>query len=298
VKDRATRPRPAAKRVAGADDSRWPRLRPARRSQAGRQLRALCRSAGRLIAEFGLIEEGDRVVCALSGGRDSATLLEVLLRLRAKAPVRFTVAAIVVQPGFPEFDAAAVADFAAARGVETFRVDADILGTMQDLGWKATPCAMCSRLRRGVLYRVSAELGFNRLALGHHGDDAIETALMNMLFNGQLRAMAPRLVPEPPAPLVIRPLLGSFESEVAAYARARGFQTVDAACPLCDLSMDSERKAIKHLLLELSADHPRIRSSLLASLGNVSPESLLDQRLTRSICIPSLTATSKTRSSR
>lgn len=276
-----TRPRPAAERVAQADDSLWSRLRPARKSDAGRQLRALCRSAGRIIADYGLICAGDRVICALSGGKDSATLLEVLLRLRVQAPVPFTIAAIVVQPGFVGFDASAVADFAAARGVETFRVDADILSTMRDLGWSTAPCALCSRLRRGVLYRVSAELGFNRLALGHHGDDTIETALMNMFFSGQLRAMAPRLEPEPPAPVVIRPLLGCFEAEVAAYARARSLPTVDTDCPLCDVSMDSERKAIKHLLLELAADHPRIRSSLLASLGNVSPESLLDQRLTR-----------------
>jgi tRNA 2-thiocytidine biosynthesis protein TtcA len=276
-----TGPRPPAERIAEADDSLWPRLRPPRRSQAGRLLKGLCRSAGRLIADFELIAEGDRVLCALSGGKDSATLLEVLLRLQAKAPVEFTLAAIVVQPGFLGFDADAVAEFAAARGVESFRVNADILDTMQVLGWKAAPCALCSRLRRGVLYRVAAELGFNRLALGHHGDDAIETALMNMFFSGQVRAMAPRLEPEPPAPVVIRPLLGCFEAEVAAYARARGLHTVDTACPLCDVSMDSERKAIKHLLLELAADHPNIRSSLLASLGNVDPKSLSDQRLTR-----------------
>jgi tRNA 2-thiocytidine biosynthesis protein TtcA len=221
------------------------------------------------------------VLCALSGGKDSAALLEVLLRLQARAPVPFTVAAVVVQPGFVGFDADAVAAFAASRGVASYVVDADILGTMQHLSWTRAPCAMCSRLRRGVLYRVAAELGFNRLALGHHADDAIETALLNMLFNGQLRAMAPRLVPAAPAPVVIRPLLGCFESEVAAYARARGLSAWDTACPLCDVSMDSERKAIKHLLLELSADHPRIRGSLLASLGNVSPEALMDQRLTR-----------------
>lgn len=273
--------RAAAERVADADDSRWQDLGPGRRSDAGIKLQTLCRSAGRLIAKYDLIHEGDRVLCALSGGKDSATLLEVLLRLRAKAPVRFHLAAIVVQPGFEGFDAGAVADFAARRGVETYRVDADILTTMNDLGWKSAPCALCSRLRRGVLYRVSTELGFNRLALGHHGDDAIETALLNMLFSGHLRAMAPRLEPEPPAPVVIRPLLGSFEADVTAYARARNLHTVDTACPLCDVSMDSERKAIKHWLLELTAEHPNARASLLASLGNVDPESLMDQRLTR-----------------
>jgi len=281
VTSETQRGRPAAERWARADDSLWSRVRPARKSDAGRHLRDLCRNAGRLIADHGLIRAGDRVVCALSGGKDSATLLEVLLRLRAKAPVPFAVSAIVVQPGFAGFDASAVADFAAARGVETFRVDTDIRSTMENLGWNASPCALCSRLRRGVLYRVSAELGFNRLALGHHGDDAIETALLNMFFSGQVRSMAPRLEPEPPAPVVIRPLLTCFEADVAAYALARDLRTTDTACPLCDVSMDSERKAIKHLLLDLSADHPRIRTSLLASLGNVDAGSLLDQRLTR-----------------
>ncbi len=272
-------PRPTAQCVAEADEGLWPRLSPARNSDAGRLLKGLCGPAGRIIADYGLIEAGDRVLCALSGGKDSLTLLEVLLRLRAKAPVDFTLGAIVVQPGFLGFDASAVTDFAASRGVQTYRVDADILNTMNDLGWKSAPCALCSRLRRGVLYRVSAELGFNRLALGHHGDDAIETALLNMLFNGQLRAMCPKLEPEPPAPTVIRPLLGSFESDVAAYAHARKMAVVDTACPLCDVSMDSERKAIKHWLLELTAEHPRARQSLLASLGNVDAKSLMDQRL-------------------
>lgn len=281
MSDETPRPRPSAERVAEADDALWSRMRPPRRSEAGRKLQALCRDAGRIIADYKLIQEGDRVLCALSGGKDSATMLEVLLQLHAKAPVQFTLAAIVVQPGFAGFDAGAVAGFAADRGVESYRVDADILDTMNELAWKAAPCALCSRLRRGVLYRVAAELGFNRLALGHHGDDAIETALLNMFFSGQLRAMAPRLDPEPPAPAVIRPLLGSFEADVAAYAKARNLRTVDIACPLCDVSMDSERKAVKHLLIELATYHPNIRSSLLASLGNVDVKSLLDQRLTR-----------------
>ncbi len=274
-------PRPPARLVAEADDSLWPRLAPASRSEAGRRLARLCRSAGKLIADHELIGEGDRVLCALSGGKDSLTLLEVLLRLRAKAPVRFELASLVVQPGFAGFDAAAVADFAASRGVRSYLVTADILTTMNHLSWRSAPCALCSRLRRGVLYRVCSELGYNRLALGHHGDDAIETALLNMLFCGHLRAMAPRLEPSKPAPTVIRPMLRCFEADVAAYARARGLRPVDTACPLCDVSMDSERKAIKHWLLELTADHPRARQSLLASLGNVDPESLMDQRLTR-----------------
>ncbi|MFH2010230.1 MAG: ATP-binding protein [bacterium] len=268
-------------RICGTDAALWRSCAPNKRTPAGRLLRTLCRSAGQLIADYRLIEPGDRVLCAISGGKDSYTMLEVLLRLQAKARVEFELGAIVVQPGFPGFDAEAAARFCAERGVQCYLVTADIFETMNDLGWRDAPCAMCSRLRRGVLYRVSQDLGYTTLALGHHGDDAIETALLNMLFNGQLRAMAPRSVPKQATPVVIRPLLASFEATVHQYATARGFKPVATACPLCDVNMESERTAIKHLLLELEYHHPRVRSSLLASLANVSPAALMDQLLTK-----------------
>lgn len=281
--------------VAEADPGRWAALAPAPRSGPGRQLRELCRKVGALVGSHGLIGPGDRILAALSGGKDSFAMLEVLLALQRRAPVDFAVEAIVVDPGFPEFRPEAVAAFAAERGVRTFIVRSDILATMQDLGWQRAPCALCARLRRGVLYRVAPELGATALALGHHADDALETTLMNMFFNGQIRGLAPRWRPaEPAAPVVIRPLVTCFEAEVAAYARARGFRLVDSACPLCTVP-ETERLAMKHLLIELAAEHPRLRQSLLASLGNVAPDSLMDPSLQKDAAPAQAPATRVTR---
>jgi len=271
--------RAAPKRACPPRPGAWSTRRP--RGPARRQLRALCRNAGSLLPDWELIREGDRVLAALSGGKDSAAMLEVLLELRHRAPVRFDVGAVVVDPGFRGFHVETVAQFAQERGVETWVIRADIEETLESLGWKRSPCALCSRLRRGVLYRVATELGFGTLALGHNADDAIETALMNIFLGGQLRAMAPRYQPrEKQAPAVIRPLLSTFEHEILAYARARAFRLVDSACPLGQGS-DSERQAVKHLVAELAADHPRVRQSALAALGNVSPGALMDRSLQR-----------------
>ena len=188
-----THPRAAPRRMHPANPKAWRTLRP--RGTAARQLRDLCRDAGSLLPDWRLIQEGDQILAALSGGKDSFTMLEVLLELRHRAPVSFRLGAIVVDPGFAGFEAEAVARFSGDRGVETWIVSADIGKTLEALEWKRAPCALCSRLRRGVLYRAATQLGFPTLALGHHADDAIETALMNLFFNGQLRAMAPRYQP-------------------------------------------------------------------------------------------------------
>ena len=273
------RKRHPPRRIAEADPTRWPALAPRPKSEAGLQLRNLCKSAGKLIGDYALIPPGSRVLCALSGGKDSFAMLEVLLRLQSKAAVDFTLGAVVVQPGFPGFEAEAVAAFAAERGLDSWVVDADFLPTMQGLDWRDSPCALCAKLRRGVLYRVATELGYDRLALGHHGDDAIETVLMNMLFNGQLRAMAPLARPQMGEPLVIRPLLSSTEPEIRTYARTRRFRLLDPECPVCELPGDTMRVELKHWVNELAYEHPQVRNSLLAALANVSPEALWDQRL-------------------
>jgi tRNA 2-thiocytidine biosynthesis protein TtcA len=203
-------------------------------------------------------------------------LIELLLSLQSRAPFPFEVGALVVDQGFAGFDAIAVASFAAARGVATWIVRADIRGAIEELSWRHAPCALCARLRRGVLYRVASELGFPVLALGHHADDAIETLLMNMFHNGQMRGMGPLWIPEDPAaPRVIRPLLTCLEADLDAYARARDFRPVDPACPL-PVSPETQRMALKRLIRELSAEHPRLRQSLLASMANVAPEALMD----------------------
>lgn len=272
-------PRASAEPFSEARPGAWRALAPPARGPEGRRLRELCKRAGALSATHGLLREGDRVLAALSGGKDSFALLEVLLSLQGRAPIRFELGAVVVDPGFEGFRARAVAAFAAERGVATWIVRADIGATLQALAWRRAPCALCARLRRGVLYRVAPELGFSTLALGHHADDAMETVLLNMFFNGQLRGLAPLWRPaDPGAPRVIRPLVTCFEADLAAYARTRAFRLVEPACPLCTVP-ETERVAIKHLLTELSAEHPRLRQSLLASLANVAPDSLMDLEL-------------------
>lgn len=268
--------RPPPVLVAGPDEAAWTRLAPREGSPAGRALRALCRRAGAVIGRYGLIAAGDRILVGVSGGKDSLTLLEVLLRLRCRAPVQFDLAAVVVDAGFPGFDAARVATRCGERGVPTWVARADIWESIQALAGTGSTCARCARLRRAVLYRLAGELGYNVLALGHHADDAIETALLNMVYAGQLRALPPRLRPAEHDLTVIRPLITIFEAEIDAYRARRGFAVVDGACPLGE---DTCRARIKSLVQALTRQAPRARSSLLAALGNVAPETLLDRRL-------------------
>ncbi len=266
-------------RIASADPKRWAQRAPRKGTEASRLLEQLCRRAGRAVTEYDLIREGDRVLCAISGGKDSLSMLEVLLRLQARAPVGFELAAITVQAGFPDFDHQQVTAYCAELGVETWLAQTDIWQTMQTLGGPdATPCAWCARLRRGVLYRLAEQLGFGVLALGHHADDAIETTLMNMLFAGQLRAMAPRTVAKRAPVVVIRPLATSFEAMTRQYAKVRPLPVTDCGCPLGCSMMSTEREAMKRLVNELCADYPQARQSLLASLGNVDIASLYDLR--------------------
>jgi tRNA 2-thiocytidine biosynthesis protein TtcA len=218
----------------------------------------------------------------MSGGKDSYAMLDVLLRIRARAPIRFDLAAVTVHPGFPGFDHETIADFCGSLGVETYVVHAGIWRTLMALEWvDASPCAMCSRLRRGALYRVAGELGFNALALGHHADDTMETALLNMFFAGQLRAMPPLALAEDYGLRVIRPLLHVFEHECQALADLRGYPITATDCTLGEYGGGSQRHVIKKLIADLAKAHPKLRNNLLASLGNVAPEALLDQRLRR-----------------
>jgi tRNA 2-thiocytidine biosynthesis protein TtcA len=274
-----TLPRQPARRLAEADETRARRFPVPRSSPAGQVLRRLMKRAGRLIQTWDLIRPGDRVLCAVSGGKDSYALLDVLIRLRAHAPIRFDLAAIVVQPGYPTFDHETVAGYCGAQGVETYVVEAGIWQTLLALDWvNASPCALCSRLRRGTLYRVAREMGWNTLALGHHADDSIETALLNMCFAGQLRAMPPLAVAEGYGVRVIRPLLTAFEHECRELATLRGYPLTATDCSLGEYGGGSQRHQIKRLITDLSRRHPKLRNNLLASLGNVAPESLLDQR--------------------
>jgi tRNA 2-thiocytidine biosynthesis protein TtcA len=239
----------------------------------------IAKKTTRAISDFGLIEHGDRVMVGLSGGKDSWALIQILDVLRRRAPIEFSLVAVNVDSGYEDYQHDLVAEACAARGWEFRHVRTSIGETIDTvLDPDDTPCSLCARLRRGVLYRVAGEVGATKIALGHHADDFIETLLLNVFFAGALKAMPARLVSDNGRHVVIRPLVYVFEDEARAYAKACGLPIIGCCCPACgDLSL--ERQRVKRLIMELEREHPDLKPSLLRSLGNVQPRHLLDRRL-------------------
>ena len=239
----------------------------------------IAKQATQAICEFNLIEDGDRILVGLSGGKDSWTLMQILDVLRARAKIDFSLQAVTIDSGYEGFQHDAIARACAERGWP-HRVVHTSIGEVIDtvLDGDETPCALCGRLRRGVLYRVASEERATKIALGHHADDCIETLLLNLLFEGTLKAMPARLTSDNGAHTVIRPLLFASEADVSAYARACGLPIVGCRCRACgDLSL--ERQRAKRLLLDLEASHPGVKRSMLRAIRNVTPSHLLDARL-------------------
>ncbi len=233
------------------------------------------RLTGRAIGDFGLIENRDRILVALSGGKDSWTLLHVLERLRRRAPVAFSLVAVTVHPGFPGFQTRFIEEYLRARGYEHRVVFAPIHPVMlEKLTPDETPCALCARLRRGVLYTQARELGCTKIALGHHRDDFIETLLLNQFYNGKIKAMAPLLRADDGRNVVIRPLVYVPEDDIIRFAAEAGFPVTCCACPACG-DQDMKRARIKNLLAALEQDRPGIKASLLAALADVEYRHLL-----------------------
>lgn len=233
------------------------------------------RLAGRAIGDYGLIGDGDRILVALSGGKDSWTLLHVLDQLRKRAPVRFSLAALTVHPGFPGFRTDAIEAYLRERGFEYHVVSAPIHDLMlSKLAPDEVPCALCSRIRRGVLYTQAEALGCSKVALGHHRDDFIETLLLNQFYNGTIKAMAPLLRADDGRNVVIRPLVYVPEEEIIAYAAEAGFPVTCCACPACG-DPGQKRVRIKQLLADLETEHRGIKANLLAALADVDLRHLL-----------------------
>ncbi len=240
------------------------------------------RLTGQAIGDFGLIDEGDRILVALSGGKDSWTLLTVLDALRRRAPVNFTLIAVTVHPGFPGFSTEGIASYLREKGFEHRIVSAPIHDLVLDkLSPDDIPCSLCSRIKRGVLYTQAAELGCTKIALGHHRDDFIETLLLNQFYNGRIKAMAPHLRADDGRNVVIRPLVYVPEEDIIAYASNAGFPVTCCACPACG-DPDRKRARIKKLLAGLEKEHPGIKASLLAALGDVDHRHLLVRERERS----------------
>ena len=239
----------------------------------------VAKKAAQAIIEFNLIEDGDRIMVGLSGGKDSWALMQVLDVLRRRAPIDFTVVAVNVNSGYTNFRHDVVTNACAERGWEC-RIEHTNIGAVIDdvLDDGETPCSLCARLRRGVLYRLAAEVGATKIALGHHLDDFIETGLLNLFFQGSLKAMPARLVSDNQKHIVIRPLVYVTEAEARAYAQESGLPIIGCCCPACgDLSL--KRQRIKRLIAELEIEHPDIKNSIIKALGNVAPRHLLDTRL-------------------
>jgi tRNA 2-thiocytidine biosynthesis protein TtcA len=238
----------------------------------------LAKKATRAIVDHGLIDDGDRIMVGLSGGKDSWALLQVLDVLRQRAPIRFTLVAVTVDSGFDGYRHDLIVETCRGHGWEC-HVEQTTIGAVMDdlLGAADTPCSLCARLRRGVLYRLAEQVGATKIALGHHADDVIETLLINAFFAGSLKAMPARLVSDDGRWVVVRPLVYAAESECRAYAKECGLPIVGCACPACgDLSL--QRQRVKRLLLDLEREHPGAKASLLKAVGNLQPRHLLDRR--------------------
>jgi tRNA 2-thiocytidine biosynthesis protein TtcA len=240
----------------------------------------ILRAAGDAIRDFALVEGGDRIMVAVSGGKDSYTLLHVLMRLRERAPVSFELVAVNLDQGQPGYPADVVERHFRAVGVPYRMLRADTYSVVRRLVPEGkTTCPVCSRLRRGVLYNAAVELRCNKIALGHHRDDLVETLLLSALYAGRLKSMPPRLRADDGRNVVIRPLCYAAEEDIAAFSEAMAFPIVP--CDLCGSQPNLRRKRVKQLLADLSREHPAVKGNLLHALARVVPSHLLDRDLQR-----------------
>ena len=239
----------------------------------------IAKKVTKAIIDYRLIEDGDRVMIGLSGGKDSWALIQILDVLRRRAPIQFTLVAVNIDSGYEGYEHEKITATCAERGWECHVEHTTIGEAIEDiLDESATPCSLCARLRRGALYRLATKVGATKIALGHHTDDFIETLLLNLFFQGALKAMPARLVSDSGEHVVIRPLVNVLESEARAYAKASGLPIIGCCCPACgDLSL--QRQRVKRLIAELQVEHPDIKNSMLRALGNVATRHLLDTRL-------------------
>jgi tRNA 2-thiocytidine biosynthesis protein TtcA len=246
--------------------------------ELGKLAKRLRRQVGEAIADFKMIEEGDKVMVCLSGGKDSHGLLDVLLSLREKAPVRFDLIAVNLDQKQPGFPAHVLPEYLEARGVP-FRIEEqDTYSVVKRVIPEGkTMCSLCSRLRRGALYRVAREVGATKIALGHHRDDILATFFLNLFHGGQLKAMPAKLVSDDGRHVVIRPLAYVAEADLAAYAEAKRFPIIP--CTLCGSQDNLERKQIGEMLRDWERRSPGRIESIVRALTEVRPSHLLDRKL-------------------
>jgi tRNA 2-thiocytidine biosynthesis protein TtcA len=238
----------------------------------------LQRNTGQAIADFNMIGDGDRVMVCLSGGKDSFTLLDILVALQKKAPVDFELVAVNLdqkQPGFPEH---VLPEYARQAGIPFQLIEQDTYSVVKRVVPEGkTTCGLCSRLRRGALYNHAARHGFTRIALGHHRDDIIETFFLNLFNGGRIKAMPPKLLSDDGRHVVIRPLAYCAEEDIRQYAASRDFPIIP--CNLCGSQPNLQRQAIKAMLTEWKNNYPGRVDNIFRAMSHVSPSQLADREL-------------------
>ena len=238
----------------------------------------LCRLAGQAIGDFNMIEAGDRVMVCLSGGKDSYALLDILMTLRQRAPIDFEIIAVNLDQKQPNFPAHVLPDYLQALGVPFHIENQDTYSIVKRVVEEGkTTCALCSRLRRGILYRVADELGATKIALGHHRDDILETFFLNMFFGGKLKSMPPKLQSDDGRHIVIRPLAYVKEADTSRYAEVRNFPIIP--CDLCGSQENLQRKQTKAMLRDWDKKFPGRVDSIFSALSTVVPSHLMDRTL-------------------
>jgi len=241
-------------------------------------VKRLERNTGRAITDFNMIGDGDRVMVCLSGGKDSYTLLDILMTLQKRAPVQFELMAVNLDQKQPGFPADVLPDYAREVGIPFHQIEQDTYRVVQRVIPEGkTTCGLCSRLRRGALYRFAKEHGVTRIALGHHRDDIIETLFLNLFNGGRLKAMPPKLLSDDGENVVIRPLAYCSEQDIARYAEQRQFPLIP--CNLCGSQTNLQRQAIKEMLAHWQRRHPGRIENIFRAIANVSPSQLADREL-------------------
>ncbi len=236
------------------------------------------RNAAIAITDYKMIEDGDRVMVCLSGGKDSYTLLDILLALKKRAPIDFEIIAMNLDQKQPDFPEHVLPEYLENLGVDYKIVEQDTYSTVtQKLKIGQTMCSLCSRLRRGVIYRLAKEIGATKIALGHHRDDILSTFFLNMFYGGRLKAMPAKLVSDDGQNMIIRPLAYCKEKDIARYARAKAFPIIP--CNLCGSQDNLQRQVISQMLKDWEAQNPKKLESIFRALKHITPSHLLDRNL-------------------
>lgn len=243
-----------------------------------RSRKSLRRDVGRAIADFNMIEDGDLVMVCLSGGKDSYTMLDILLHLQKHAPIHFDIKAVNLDQKQPDFPEHILPEYLRSMGVDYHIIEQDTFSIVKEKTPEGkTYCGLCSRLRRGSLYTYARQIGANKIALGHHRDDIVETLFLNMFFGGKLKAMPPKLLSDDKQNIVIRPLAYCSEKDVARYARLRGFPIIP--CNLCGTQDNMQRQEMKAMLQAWEKQYPGRIDNIFRSIAHIEPSQLADTRL-------------------